>query len=341
MLSGLKFTETDSYWQFQLPPNPVRIFVDASSLGFPGYIEERKPPTNQGFLLLVHSTLHSGFEKWGREGCRGFKKIEIRNGLPSDWGLYEIISIQSEVGIREIAPNLSTIGENPIELIGGFRLGKGNTFFKFAPPKIRITSNVKIVEITPDSVSLKPEKDGLYTITGDLGRGEVVSIRVTTQTGQNAKRNFSLIDDFPLTMTQATRFGRFGQRVATNEIPNCCGGYYDGCEELDLKYVFLIGRESRFLFLGRSPGQVFRGIPPQSLPWTPIWVIDIHGRRATALFCGNLENDCSPIKQTGGHKSDVLLWREFLWIKRKIIHPPQHPKLKALWNAYLQVAKNA
>jgi len=99
---------------------------------------------------------------------------------------------------------------------------------------------------------------------------------------------------------------------------------------------------NKIIFIGRRPGEVIEW-PREGLPqdWHPVWALAFKNRNLwVANFCGTIEDakiDSVPGKSLN-NKKRLKMWREALWIQRKINLGPELSQLKQVWKKYIEVA---
>ncbi|MEA5477814.1 hypothetical protein VB774_09295 [Pseudanabaena galeata UHCC 0370] len=154
----------DSKWCFRLPASPIRIFVDGSSEGLPNLVEVRQLPVQREFHLAAHEDCLDDLTQWGESSCQGFKKLAITNGLPDRWHFFKVGLACSDKEIKYRYPVMSFPNTLRLELVGGIRVGRGNKFFKFAPPKLVLQGNNDSVQIFCNDIPLDCDDKGIYEL---------------------------------------------------------------------------------------------------------------------------------------------------------------------------------
>jgi len=101
---------------------------------------------------------------------------------------------------------------------------------------------------------------------------------------------------------------------------------------------------NRIVFVGRRPGQISEW-PREGFAedWDPVWALAFKKRNQwEAFFCGTAEDAKidSIIGQPLHDKKKVKLWRNALWINRKVTAGPKIGQLKKIWNKYVEAASH-
>lgn len=343
-LEGLRLQDSEQKWCFRLPPSPIRIFVTGADQGLSGLVEVRQLPSASPFYLAAHHECYQLLERWGETSCKGFERLPITVGLPQGWHLYYAVTAYSDEIVKREYPILSLPNAVRLDLVGGVRIGKGNQFFKFAPPKLILQGNDSIKVYCNGTPLHCSQTEGIYELpyyTLDEAR-----IEIEARKGEDVirRRSLFLIEDFPWSdRNLGKQFDRFGHRLSEldDDTSTFRGALVVGAESPPFNFNTLlpVQGKQRVFFVGKEPGQVTTW-PEESLPadWSPVWAISI-GRRGQAVFCGTGLAESEPTQSTCGDRKKLRRWKDILWYRRKRISPPTSRSLLTLWTRFQQEAK--
>lgn len=137
-------------------------------------------------------------------------------------------------------------------------------------------------------------------------------------------------------------------RDAHGEISNNGSGtqvsgvvVYNPIKEISYPGVLPTYLSTHIVFIGERPGEIAEW-PAEPLPenWHPVWAIVNRGRKSwKAYFTGKTEQGERgpglPLEERIGRKK----WKEALWLKRRVIEPPDLGQLKSVWKKYLETSQ--
>jgi len=184
-------------WVFRFRGSEARILVEGSQEGFPDLIEVPQLPLQRRFFLLFRNDVWNQIKEWAEAECINFKNLQILQGLPAGWQLASIESVQSDAGIRLKMPALSLPERAHIRFQGGIRLARGNTYFVFAPPTIKIESSDENEEVFCRERRLVAGGDGFtYQLPTDLTPETRITVELRRQNEIINRRSLYLSGDF-------------------------------------------------------------------------------------------------------------------------------------------------
>jgi hypothetical protein len=335
----LRMQSPDKRWHFKLPAFPVRVFVTGLGEGLPGLIEVRQLPKNSPFYLAARQECCQLLKTWGESSCKGFKKLQIAEGLPQEWHFFYADAAYSDELFKREYPLLSWPTTVRLDLQGGIRLDKGNRFFKFAPPKLVLQGGDESVKVYCNNQLLDcTQEEGIYELRTDLPTG--IKLLIEARTGEDVVKRCSLllVEDFciqkPIYAQQFDSFGCCNADVENKSI-GIAGALVQGvnCPSFNFNTSLPAQGNQRFFFVGSEPGQIV-SYPSESLPtdWTPIWAISLGRRRGQVMFCGTSLMELEPMQSRYKDRKKLRQWKEILWHRRKRILPPVGDcRLQALW----------
>ncbi|MEG3878056.1 hypothetical protein QT972_11805 [Microcoleus sp. herbarium7] len=343
-LKGLQVRSADSKWCFKLPASPIRVFVDGGSQGLPGIVEVRQLPTQQPFYLAAHEQCLELLTIWGELSCQGFEKLQIIDGLPSEWHLLKAQAACSDELVKQEYPILALPTNVRLELAGGIRLERGNKFFKFAPPKLILQCGSELIKVYCNNKLLDcTSAAGIYELPADTPAE--TKLLIEARGGDDIKRcSLLLVENYSLpSQINAQQFDRFGNlQTGDNESASVAGALVQGVDFPDFNFnTFLpIQGKQRIFYVGKEPGQIAI-CPAESLPtdWEPVWAISKGRHCGQAMFCGTNLAESQPLMSKCKDRKKMREWKEILWYDRRKISPPDRQNFKALWKQFQKEAE--
>ena len=340
---GALFVDDDNHWRARLRGADVRLFRLGVMDGLPDWVEIQKLERGREFLIAVSQRLKERIRKWGEAYCEYCKQEHV-SGLPSGWSLFRIKNASASCPGIDI---LSISTSARLVLIEGVKSGRGNTYFKFAPPKVVIENSSGSENVTMNGVQLRQSDVRLpvWILPGDVPVGTPLRIEVNLEEHRLSK--IIRLEEFDLSAS----FDETPQRdsngsICGNDIPvRVCGSIVCG-ESKYISYPSMIPTHlgDKIVFLGEKPGQV-ADWPREAVPssWSPVWAIACRSRKQwDVFFCGTseqLKTGYSPDKPVGD-RSCVKRWKEALWVRRKITVPPEIRDVRRIWDEYVRAARN-
>lgn len=340
---GALYVDSDNHWRARLRSADVRLFRLGVMDGLPDWVETQKLERGREFLVAVSQRLEERIKKWGEECCEYCKQERV-SGLPSGWSLFRIKNASASCPGIDI---LSVSTSARLILIEGVKSGRGNVYFKFAPPKVAIENSSGSESVTMNSVQLRQPDVRLpvWILPADVPVGQPLRIEVNLEEYRLSKIIRLEEFDLPASFNETPQRDSSG-RICGNEIPvRVCGSIVCG-ENGRISYPSMIPTHlgDKIVFLGEKPGQV-ADWPHETIPssWCPVWAIACRNRKQwDVFFCGNseqLKTAYSPDKPVGD-RSCVKRWKEALWVRRKITNPPEIRDVRRVWDEYVRAARN-
>jgi hypothetical protein len=334
---GTRLQSQQREWTFSLTASLVRVFVDGAVDQFSGLIEVRQLPRNGPVFLASHARARRDIEAWSGSGCRGFREVAIRTGLPPDWHLYMCESVLNDAGVRKHFPVLQLMDTQRLSFEGGIRSSHGNQYFSFAPPSIRVEGWDDSVQVLCNDRPLdRTNTPGLFSISKRARQEVRLELELRTG-GSKVRRRYLYLDrDFRWKYDSPDK--NFSD--VEGNIP--MGGKMAQGSAFDFDYSRLsgLGEAGRILFIGQEPGQVIDWPSEELACWPPVWGIELRRDRGRVCFVGRDLPTSGPSDQCSGDRRRVDSWKEWLWHARKRVEPPSHPSLRKLWKAYQEIARN-
>jgi hypothetical protein len=344
--NGLQLVAPNGRWSFRLQGRPIRLFISGSEYGLPGLVEESSYQSGRPFILLVHPDHSDTIGHWGVTSCRNFEQMNI-GGLSNGWRMYTADGVYDDSAVRSRYPMLALPRTARLTLEGGIRSLRGNTYYSFAPPKVKIeeTSDTDDLTLFGNQHVLSPDPETrLFALPGTLESGSrwILSLRKSGE--EIARKSLYILDNIQWPpRTDRQWFDRNGHAIQVGVSEPAYTGpdvrnFVTGPTYLT-PFIKLAHQESAYL-LGRRPGQVsvWMHDPPQN--WQPVWAVIKSGRRRLRVqFCGCCQ-ETEPISSAVGPRQKVQLWRELLWHSRRRAALAIHREHRELWRRYQEVARN-
>ncbi len=335
------FTDSEHHWRARLMPAQVRLFrlgID----NLPDWVETQRFERGIEFLVACRQQDSELLQKWGKEYCEKFVRKEMR-GLPVGWLLFlGKNAVQSCPGI-----DILSVSPKPRLLLrNGIKAGTGNAYFKFAPPEIVLENSSGSEKVFVNGRPLRQSTSSpqLWELPEDIPVGEPVKIEAEIGNDEWQKRIFKLLD-FELAQS-------FDDKLFRDPLGETCSEATDGCvcgvivhnQVTTVSYPGVLPTylSNHIFFVGERPGQISEWpVEPPPEEWHPVWAIAKTGRKDWKVhFCGKPEHTShgpgTPLDDRVSRKR----WKEALWVRRKVIEPPELGQLKSIWKKYLEASRN-
>lgn len=340
---GVKLVSDNKQYKFKLFGSKVRVLVSAGRENLPGLIEVYKLLPNIPFYLIVHQSCSYDIEQWGGSSeCEGFEKVTIEQGLPSGWNFYKVKAAFSDTLVKDKYPVLAFPTTIKLNLEGGIRLGKGNEFFAFAPPKFILESGNKstIVQGFCKETPLNLEyNNGIHTLPLNAPTHQKIEIKVYQGDKIINSRSLELLYHFEhQPFSEDHYFDAFGQ--LTQNSRRVAGGYFQEYNPPVFQYnpVVATNIAHNIVLIGRKPGEIANYL--EKFSWLPIWEIHLGKKFHSVKFCGihKTEYECLPQKSSCSDLEKLQAWKKLLWKDRKKFIDVSRGK-RDLWEQYTKAAK--
>jgi hypothetical protein len=340
--NGIRLEDIENGWYAYLRSEKTRLFR-INLNGLPDWVETQRLERNIEFLVACYLEDIDKVKGWGANHCEKFEEKNF-SGLPSGWKLfYGKNATESCPGIDALTIS-STVR---LVLDGGIKASGNNRYFKFSPPSIVLENSSGTEKVRLNGEILDHQNNNVPTWELPDGLPAESAIQIEIDTGEQLlKKIIWLVDfDMPLSFNTPckTREGKICNDPLSSDY--ICGAVVNSNDKWP-SYTYLLPTylSKRIVFIGERPGEI-SDWPHDNLPteWHPVWAIADKGKKQWKVhFCGNDEqaniDHCpgSPINNI----KDIKRWKEAVWIRRKITTPPEFPRLKNIWNKYLDVAQN-
>ena len=345
---GEEFIDKENEWRAKLRGTTTRLFKLCVE-GMPDWLESQKLERGIEFYIAACDPEASTIRNWGVKSCRQFKEL-IVSGLPHGWTLFYGKSANESCPGIDV---LSISSQVRMLLREGIKAGRGNVFFNFAPPKIVIENGTGIEKVTINNQPMVQNNtsEPVWTIPEKFLDGDVSSY------GEPLRIEVDLDN---IALSRIIRIVTFGLPASCEATPfrNWLGEFCSQAESSRVRGVNTINIPSnvsypkllpfhlsnRILFIGRRPGEVSEW-PNEGFPkdWQPVWALAYKKRNSwVANFCGTIEDTRfdSALGQPINDRKRLKIWREALWINRKITTGPELGQLKKLWKKYVEAASH-
>jgi hypothetical protein len=342
--AGTEVADEAGLWHFRLQPGPVRVLVNAQSLGMPGLIEEMRLPPALPFYVAARGDCAARIARWGAESCDGFREFPGVTGLPAGWRFFYADQANGDEQVRESFPILALPRSASLQFEGGLRVGGLNQFFDFAPPRVVVSGVAGDSEVVCNGVQLPTAGAGLRLLPHSLPKNSRLIIEVLQKGEAVARKNLWLVGpgSWPLPHAE-TRFDVGGILAAFETKPAYAGALVDGVEDVRcvLSPALDFTRCARVILLGRVPGQI-ANCPADPVPttWSPVWRVEVRGKKLDAYYAGAGEDEF-PLVESGTYdRRSITMWKEVMWHRRRRIRPPSEERYRRLWKSYQTKARD-
>lgn len=345
LTNGIVASSEDGTWLLRLPGSELKIFEPGTPHGLPGLVECCRLPRLGTFYLLCTDHVANQIFEWGLVDCSTFQEIDINEGLPNGWRIFEGSGPKSDERIRKLFPALTLNQSLRLRCIGGIQHTR-NRYFTFAPPAICLDGNSEGITVWANDTLIngetqRPERFILPAETQHSGK---LSIEARKGSEVVARRNIYFSDESLPGKVEQPWCDKFGRHVSEVQSVSAviCGCMVRGITPPLSEFTFpKLPSDGRVIILGPQPGQVsvhYDNLVLLDFDWKPIWAISMN-RRGAAVFCGMNINEAKPLDGKFGDNRQVQLWKEVLWFWRNRITPPRHRSLAQLWACYQKKAK--
>ena len=350
--NGTTMRTVNHGWRLKLQAREVRIFTSGLAEGLSGLIETHLLPQGQQFYLSYPTSIWPRLEHWATTQCRGFQEINIVRGFPEGWRLAEFQEALTDEHIWKEIAGLSFSRETRLQLIGGIRSERGNTFFDFAPPSVALSGGSASTTVYCNGQPLLPKNNGVFELPDNLPKES--RIRLAVRQGQSLLDSLSLFlsGDFSVARREPEYFlDSSGASIPceTSEF-TISGALVKGLAsqtaittaELIEDLVHEMGGKQGYL-IGQQPGQIAMW-PSELFPtgWMPAWIIKKSGKKLAAVFVNEILASTTAASNPTPTPSRrrVQDWKKVLWHWRRRIAPPTSLAQRTSWQHLQEVARN-
>ena len=338
-------------YSFHYRGQKYKVFTPAEDVQ--GWISGQRYKTNKLFYLAVHKSLFEKVKKWGEKECNECQVLNY-SGLPNNWHLFRIEGVNND-SIKSDMPSLSIDQKTRIKFEGGIRLSKGNKFFSFAPPKVRVIQGTEpisqlfysateykkedSIDENKDSFSLPKDTpfEKWVTISDKQSKKEA-KVKIKLLLTENRLKKFSDYSEEPV----LNYFGEFNNLSNYLVLPKNIYEAYElntknneGYQRFpDTKWSL----KKKSYLIGEELGQII-AYPDEKFPnsWTPVWLIRFKNhKKAIASWLGERFSHKGQLQSFSKEKN--LLWKDIVWSKRKRIKP--EAQFRKHWKSFLEKIQN-
>lgn len=312
----------------------VRVFVDGRERGLPGFIEVQSLDPSRTFAVIADARAADAVRAWGRASCPGFTELGFA-GMPVGWALFRASGANDDALIRDIAPRLSFSKHlRRIKTVGGIHVpGAQNSYFRFAPPSIRLDGGLDGTPVTINGMSLTREEDGAFQVPEELLTESILVVAA-----MKLSRVIYLQDSAIEPAWRSCRRMRDGE-------PQLCADSADDlpygppsaavAEAIPSDARPIVPKDARVHFIGRRPGEIADAAPS----FEPVWIITQRTRDDYSVDYIARELH-EPLASGTRDARATREWKELLWHKRKQIVLPEFKPVRRLFKAYQDTARN-
>lgn len=339
---GVKFVDSENNWRATLRGAKIRLFRLRIN-GLPDWVETQKLERGIEFLVACSLEYKDKVKEWGNNNCSCFVHRDV-SGLPSEWFLYYGKNASKSCPGIDIL-SLSTTAR--LILTEGIKSGRGNVYFRFAPPKVMVENGYGLEKVTINGEQLKrPDVHiPVWVLPDDLSVDQ--PLRIEIDLGEHRLSKMIRLEEFdlPLSFDKTPCRDSKGEICASGISVRASGTVVYSEKEITSYPDFTPTHLSdRIIFLGEIPGEI-ADWPREPIPssWHPVWAVVKKARKQwDVYFCGkpeHLKRDCTNSKPVG-KRSRIKRWKEALWIRRKRVVPPQIRNVRLIWENYMRIARN-
>ena len=340
--AGERLTDSEVHWRTHLQGADVRLFrlgID----GLPHWVETQRLERGIEFLVACKSKFGEKIRTWGSEGCEQFEQENL-TGLPSGWLLfYGKNASQScpSIGIITLSTTVR------LHLEDGIKAGKGNVYFKFAPPKIVLENSFGSERVTVNDTPIEKAdtQAPVFALPENIPCG--LPIRIEVRIGDHCLSKYIRLEEFDLPDSfDDTPFRNPKGEIGSNDMPvKVCGAHIYGVEqETHYQGPGLTLLSEKVVFIGERPGEIATW-PDEPYPstWNPVWAAAKRSRKHwEIIFCGTTEQlkRVSSLPVPSGDRLQIKHWKEAIWHRRKRYTLPEIEEVRTIWKDYLRLAQH-
>lgn len=344
--------DSERKWQATWRGSDVKVFLPASRERLPDdWLEVQHIVFNSEFLVICNGSYKNSINDWGRNSCDSFTERQTNREIPLGWSVFlgknpkKPLTIIPELTLPD-TENIS------IKFKGGITTKYGaNYFLNFAPPMICVEGSEGNISLFFDGKETG-ERQGIENCWA-IPQGLEQNLPHTIEIGINGEK-LNISKTFWLVFPELTKDFSFVPRRNRNgeiirELVNSEGYiqgavvfYFSNYPEAPIGAPTYLSH--KIIFLGSLPGQICKW-PDERLPtnWKPIWAIAKSGRKYWQIhFCGSLSDlkNIPPICRKNKDSRSIKLWKEYIWVNRKVNIYPRIQSLFELWKIYEECARN-
>ncbi len=344
-INGVAFTSDLDGLTVRLPASRSRILVSGAAEGLQGLVEVNQLPAAGRFYLLTLVSEQDRIENWGRAVCQSFSRIRVTDGVPVGWGLFEGEHPSPTDAVDSPLPKLSVSSRPRLRLLGGIRAGSANHYFRFALPRLVVTSLREGVRVFLDDVELRADNSGSYRVHPNALGG--TPLRLLLKDGDNvlSRRTILIVDHPPPTRGSETAWMDNHANIlerADRDFPAYSGVLVrNGTSgKYHIERTVPITGKGHVAYIGRRVGEIIDGADRAGADWDPVWVMQIR-RRGIIHYCGVEPEREEPVRDDRLEQAEISRWKQVIWTNRRRVRSPTHRVLARLWGTYLDAARDA
>jgi hypothetical protein len=347
-IQGENFIDKENEWRAKLRGTMTRLF----RLGIdrlPDWVESQMLERGIDFYIVSSGLDPEKIRNWGVKFCEQFKELKV-SGLPHGWVLFYGKNASESCNGVDV---LSISSQLRLLLREGIKAGRGNVFFNFAPPKVVIENGTGNEKVTVNNRPMihKNIAEPVWILPDEFLKSEATSIgeplRIEVILENQSLNKIIKLETFgfPASCDATPYRNRLGELCSERESSHARGVHtIDALTNFSYPQFLPFHLSNKIVFIGRRAGEIAEW-PSEDISddWQPVWALACKKRdRWIANFCGSTDDikTDSPLGQPLTDRKRLKMWREALWIKRRITVAPELSQLKKLWKKYLGVASN-
>lgn len=322
--------------QFRLRSSSFRIFESGLRYCVDDEIQRSKIQAGRPFTIAV-SNQASDIIAWGEKNCEGWTEIQA-DGIPTGWRLFSCAQPQRSASIAKKYPALGLPTFARMNLRGGLRAGRGAEYLDISLPRIWVetTEEEHVISINGNPIQTVKGECELAILDPSMfldGRAKVQLSTAAEPEVVLRNLNVSLRKSDEIDVQLLT----FNPHVVEDGI-SVSGAIVSGVAPTPYPAHANYPSES-CLLVGRGPDEMANN--SEQPPWQPIWVIEKGRGKRRVRFCGSSLRDSEPLPLKKLHSKNGRKWNEAIYRERRLLTPPNNPKLAGLWRRYVEEASHA
>lgn len=316
----------------------LRVFAPGRERGVPGFVEVQAFDPARPFMVACTADFAPSVRAWGERSCTRFRELAAAD-LPQGWSFFAGDRAADDTLIRDAAPRLSFSAElRRIRVAGGIHVPGLQSYFRFAPPTIRLDGGLPDETVSINGMAAPRESDGSFAIPEEL-----LAANILTVTARSLKPRVIYLDDGGSTGAEwHPRAYAADGAVSANAQPADilpCGVPNAIRDTAVAVYPYPpIPEGVRATAVGGTAGEI--ALLSERVTFTPVWLILHRGRdlESADYVARDLVDPAVP-KVT--NRSALRAWKQQLWHYRKRIAVPAFEPLRRLWLKYQKAARDA
>lgn len=345
-LLGEQIDDISKTWKINFKGARIRIFTRGHKLGLQNdYIEVSRLDRGSQFMILCYSPLANKIKEWGNKHCERFAVVDYSN-VPKEWVLL------AGMNPKESCPGhteLELSSQVTAKLVGGLKIGNGNTFMKGHLPRVVVENLDSTGKVLLQGTPIKCNEEAAYwALPDNLPLHTPLIISIVDVQGVEVRRLMFQIAEPLLAIPDWDAYQHYAtgdqELLSTVVGPKLTASALQPITEYPIPLPTHLTFE--IIFIGRTPGQVYHynndTVP--NIPWRPVWAIVKAGRKNWQLIYCSAERSVkeSTPAHVSGVESSLNTWKDAIQLMDGRISPSNFPfhEVADLWRKYVEVVKH-